>query len=102
MSKKITSFFTNKSKENESISDGTSITKPDSTRKDLGKPSSQKNTRERTLKTNTLKKWINENLAASNAFLWLKHEENKNSQVKLMKCMVCIKFEDNKTQSRFL
>ena len=94
MSRKITSFFNNKSKENETISDATSLAKPDSTSKGLGKLSSQKKTPERTLKTNTLKKWINEDLAASNAFLWLKHEENNNSQVKLMKCMGCTKFED--------
>ena len=85
ISKKITSFFNNKSKENETISDATSLAKPDSTSKGLGKLSSHKKTPERTLKTNTLKKWINEDLAASNAFLWLKHEENKNSQVKLIK-----------------
>ena len=100
MSRKITSFFNNKSKENETISDATSLTKPDSTSKGLGKLSSQKKTPERTLKTNTLKKWINEDLAASNAFLWLKHEENNNSQVKLMKCMVCTKFEDKIKHNR--
>ena len=54
--KKITSFFNNKSKENETISDATSLAKPDSTSKGLGKLSSQKKTPERTLKTNTLKK----------------------------------------------
>ena len=42
MSRKITSFFNNKSKENETISDATSLAKPDSTSKDLGKLSSQK------------------------------------------------------------
>lgn len=45
-------------------------------------------------KTTTLKKWIVEGLAASNAFLWLKHENNSPGKVKLMKCKVCTKFED--------
>ena len=99
MSKKITSFFTKQSKGNENTSEGATITEPDSASKDLNK-SLQKKTSERTLKATTLQKWINEDLAALNAFLWLKHEENKQGQVKFMKCMVCTKFEDKLKHNR--
>ncbi|CAB3979843.1 zinc finger 862-like [Paramuricea clavata] len=115
MSKKITDFFSNKSNDSEGNSRGTStpITSETSAAttseasaattsersSDLANLSQRKKT-DRTLKSSTLKKWISEDLAPSNAFVWLNHEENGHGQVKLMKCMVCTTFEERIKHNR--
>ncbi len=91
MSKKITDFFSNKSNESENNSRGpstratseTSAATTSETSSDLANPSlaSQRKKTDRTLNSSTLKKWISEDLAPSNAFVWLKHEENGHGQV---------------------
>ena len=47
-----------------------------------------------TLKTQTLTKWINEDLAKTNANVWLKHEDDGKGHVSLMKCSICTKFKN--------
>ena len=87
MSRKITSFF------------GTSAT--------TGKPTEpvpEKKTPERknvrTLKSQTLIKWINDDLAKTNADVWLKHEDDRKGHVSLMKCSICTKFQNQIQHNR--
>jgi hypothetical protein len=54
----------------------------------------------RTLKLQTLLKWINDDLATANADVWLKHEDDGKGCVSLMKCSICTKFQNQIQHNR--
>jgi hypothetical protein len=54
----------------------------------------------RTLKSQTLLKWINDDLATANADVWLKHEDDGKGCVSLMKCSICTKFQNQIQHNR--
>ena len=80
MSRKITSFF-GTSSEDSSV--------PVASAKSA-QPGRQKS---RTLKSSTLAKWINQDLIKTNAFVWLKHEDNGKGEVIQMNCSICTQFQ---------
>ena len=94
MSKKITSFYT--SADTSSVSNKDSGTSHESTTRkgQRGKKSS------RTLKSGTISKWIDKDLAKTNPSVWLKHEDNGKGEVLQMKCSICTKFQKKIQQNR--
>ena len=93
MSKKITSFFSSGTSATVGCSAQCTAPAGNSVESvpEKNKPA-KKNVR--TLKTQTLTKWINEDLAKTNAVVWLKHEGDGKGHVSSMKCSICTKFKN--------